>query len=43
MEVNVGFALMLTTLAHSYGREHLVIAGAGAGMLIMAFSLFMLR
>jgi len=33
----------LLPLAHRYGREHLVIAGIGAGMLIMAFGLFILR
>lgn len=30
-------------LAHRYGQEHLVIVGVGAGMLIMAASLFLLR
>ena len=30
-------------LAHRYGQEHLVIIGAGAGMLVMAASLFLLR
>jgi zinc transporter, ZIP family len=30
-------------LAHRYGQEHLVIIGLGAGMLVMAFSLFLLR
>ena len=29
-------------LAHRYGREHLVLTGVGAGMLIMAVSLFLL-
>lgn len=33
----------LLPLAHRYGKEHLVIAGLAAGMLIMALSLFMLR
>ena len=30
-------------LAHRYGQEHLVIIGVGAGMLVMAASLFLLR
>jgi len=30
-------------LAHRYGQEHLVIIGVGAGMLVMAVSLFLLR
>ncbi len=30
-------------LAHRYGKEHLVIAGIGTGMLVMAVSLFLLR
>ncbi len=30
-------------LAHRYGKEHLVIIGVGAGMLVMSVSLFMLR
>ena len=30
-------------LAHRYGQEHLVIIGVGAGMLVMATSLFLLR
>ena len=30
-------------LAHRYGREHLVIIGVGAGMLVMAASLLLLR
>jgi len=30
-------------LAHRYGQEHLVIIGAGSGMLVMATSLFLLR
>ena len=29
-------------LAHRYGREHLVLTGVGAGMLVMAISLFLL-
>lgn len=29
-------------LAHRYGKEHLVLIGVGAGMLVMAFSLFLL-
>ena len=33
----------LLPLAHRYGNEHLVISGIGAGMLIMAASLFLLR
>lgn len=32
----------LLPLAHRYGREHLVIAGIGAGMVVMAGSLFLL-
>ncbi len=30
-------------LAHRYGKEHLVLLGMGAGMLVMAISLFLLR
>jgi len=30
-------------LAHRYGKEHLVLIGVGAGMLVMAVSLFLLR
>ena len=30
-------------LAHRYGKEHLVIIGVGAGMLVMSVSLFLLR
>ncbi len=30
-------------LAHRYGKEHLVIIGVGAGMLVMAVSLWLLR
>jgi len=30
-------------LAHRYGKEHLVIVGVGAGMLVMAISLSLLR
>lgn len=30
-------------LAHRYGKEHLVIVGVGAGMLVMAISLWLLR
>ena len=30
-------------LAHRYGKEHLVVIGVGAGMLVMAVSLFLLR
>jgi ZIP family zinc transporter len=33
----------LLPLAHRYGQEHLVIGGIGAGMLVMAGSLFLLR
>ncbi|HEY50493.1 MAG TPA: zinc transporter ZupT [Dehalococcoidia bacterium] len=32
----------LLPLAHKYGQEHLVITGVGAGMLVMAASLFLL-
>jgi len=32
----------LLPLAHRYGKEHLVIAGIGAGMVVMAGSLFLL-
>ena len=32
----------LLPLAHRYGREHLVIGGVGAGMLVMAASLYLL-
>ena len=32
----------LLPLAHRYGREHLVIGGIGAGMLVMAASLYLL-
>jgi ZIP family zinc transporter len=32
----------LLPLAHKYGREHLVIIGIGAGMAVMAVSLFLL-
>ena len=32
----------LLPLAHRYGQEHLVIIGVGAGMLVMAASLFLL-
>jgi zinc transporter ZupT len=32
----------LLPLAHRYGQEHLVIMGIGAGMLVMAASLFLL-
>lgn len=32
----------LLPLAHRYGQEHLVITGIGAGMLVMAISLFLL-
>ena len=30
-------------LAHRYGKEHVVLVGIGAGMLVMALSLFLLR
>jgi len=30
-------------LAHRYGKEHLVVIGVGAGMVVMAVSLFLLR
>jgi len=33
----------LLPLAHKYGREHLVILGTGAGMVVMAVSLLLLR
>lgn len=32
----------LLPLAHRYGKEHLVVIGIGAGMLVMAVSLFLL-
>ncbi len=32
----------LLPMAHKYGRSHLVISGVGAGMLVMAVSLFLL-
>ncbi|MDY6918526.1 MAG: zinc transporter ZupT [Chloroflexota bacterium] len=33
----------LLPLAHRYGKEHLVVIGMGAGMLVMAASLFLLN